>query len=181
MDKDIGLKFNDWEVIGHVVTVKKWRHRIFNQNKWMCRCKCGNIKAQLPVVVRNGDSRRCRQCCNKARQMKGIVPLAVLSKYKWQANRRQIKFNLTQKYLEKLLVKQDFKCAYTGEPIYFAHTVVEHGKGNSTASLDRINSKLGYEPGNVQWVHKEINKMKMDLQESRFLELCSKVTQWNLS
>lgn len=45
------------------------------------------------------------------------------------------------------------------------------------ASLDRIDSSQGYIKGNVQWVHKDINKMKFDLSQDRFLELCNIIVQ----
>lgn len=44
-----------------------------------------------------------------------------------------------------------------------------------TASLDRINSNLGYEPNNVQWVHKDINKMKLDYNQQYFINMCTYV------
>lgn len=42
---------------------------------------------------------------------------------------------------------------------------------SGTASLDRIDSTLPYEPGNVVWVHTDINYMKHCLTEERFYEL----------
>jgi len=45
----------------------------------------------------------------------------------------------------------------------------------STASLDRIDSNHGYINKNVQWIHKSINKMKMDMKEARFIELCTAI------
>lgn len=59
-------------------------------------------------------------------------------------------------------------CALSGLPISFS---------DRTASLDRINSKMGYEPGNVQWVHKYVNKMKLDHSEATFVELCRAVVR----
>lgn len=59
-------------------------------------------------------------------------------------------------------------CALSGLPISFA---------DRTASLDRINSAMGYEAGNVQWVHKHINKMKLDHPEATFVELCRAVVR----
>ena len=36
---------------------------------------------------------------------------------------------------------------------------------------------MGYEPGNVQWVHKHVNKMKLDHPEATFVELCRAVVR----
>jgi hypothetical protein len=64
-------------------------------------------------------------------------------------------------------------CALTGEPLTFKNL----NKGtDQTASLDRIDSSLGYVEGNVQWVHKDVNLMKNVLSQARFIELCSLVS-----
>jgi hypothetical protein len=44
-----------------------------------------------------------------------------------------------------------------------------------TASLDRIDSSKGYFKGNVQWIHKDLNVMKMDLTEEKFIDYCKLV------
>lgn len=48
-----------------------------------------------------------------------------------------------------------------------------------TASLDRINSSIGYTIDNVQWVHKKINMMKMDLSQEEFINYCRLVVKNN--
>ena len=48
-----------------------------------------------------------------------------------------------------------------------------------TASLDRIDSNLGYVKGNVQWVHKHINVMKNIFNQDMFIFLCNQVTKTN--
>lgn len=35
----------------------------------------------------------------------------------------------------------------------------------------------GYVDGNVQWVHKDVNFMKSDLEQSRFIDLCAKIVR----
>lgn len=52
-----------------------------------------------------------------------------------------------------------------------------HTKKESNASIDRIDSNLGYVRNNIQWVLKDINKMKNDFDQSHFIELCSKVSK----
>ena len=46
-----------------------------------------------------------------------------------------------------------------------------------TASLDRIDSTKGYSKDNIQWVHKDINCMKMDFSQQYFIDLCVKVAK----
>ena len=65
-------------------------------------------------------------------------------------------------------------------PIVFANSIEEHKNGYTTASLDRIDSSKGYTKSNIQWVHKDINKMKSDFSMLRFLELCYAVLNGRL-
>ena len=48
-----------------------------------------------------------------------------------------------------------------------------------TASIDRIDSKSGYIEGNIQWVHKFINSMKLDHTQEEFIKLCKAVVNHN--
>lgn len=53
-------------------------------------------------------------------------------------------------------------------------------KVNGNASLDRIDNTKGYVAGNIQWVHKAINLMKLDLVQKDFINWCKKVAENNL-
>ena len=44
-------------------------------------------------------------------------------------------------------------------------------------SLDRIDSKKGYVKGNVQWVHKTVNRLKMDLSEEELMYWCNLIVR----
>ncbi len=44
-----------------------------------------------------------------------------------------------------------------------------------TASLDRIDSTRGYSKDNIQWVHKMIQKIKIDVPQAAFVDWCQKV------
>ena len=85
--------------------------------------------------------------------------------------------NITIQEAWDLFLEQDRKCALTGLDIVFG----PRDKGGNTASLDRIDSTKGYIKGNVQWVHKDINRMKFDLNQERFIELCKKVTEYAIA
>jgi len=69
-----------------------------------------------------------------------------------------------------LFQKQNGKCALSGVEISLLKK-----SGVSTASLDRVDSSKGYIKGNVQWVHKDVNFMKYNFDESYFLDMCKKV------
>lgn len=96
----------------------------------------------------------------------------------FRANRRKLDFDITINYAWELFVKQDGKCAISGLPIQFWEKNSSNAdKKKQTASLDRIDSSKGYVVGNIQWVHKSINTIKMDLNQEEFIELCKIVTR----
>ena len=53
-------------------------------------------------------------------------------------------------------------------------------KSDGTASLDRIDSSKGYIEGNIQWVHKDINRMKGDSSDNDFIKLCKIISDFNV-
>lgn len=78
-----------------------------------------------------------------------------------------VELNIKIEYAWDLFIKQNRKCIFSGIELVF-------GKNNkdTTASLDRIDSSKGYIEGNVQWVHKIVNKMKNVLPDEEFIEWC---------
>lgn len=70
-----------------------------------------------------------------------------------------------------VLNQQGKKCALTGIDLIFEVTL-----GETTASLDRIDSKIGYTKDNIQWLHKKINLMKGTLSQEEFINFCKKVS-----
>lgn len=92
------------------------------------------------------------------------------------ANVRNLLFRINIKYIWRLFLKQDRKCALSGIELKFdSRQRIKDGN----ASLDRIDSSKGYIKGNVQWVHKDLNTMKMDLTEEEFLKYCVMVVKFN--
>lgn len=47
----------------------------------------------------------------------------------------------------------------------------------NTASLDRIDNSKGYEEGNIQWVHKDVNFMKRTYSQEYFIKLCTLISE----
>ena len=76
-----------------------------------------------------------------------------------------------------LFIKQNKKCALSGLDIEFSRKLKD---GTTTASLDRIDSSKGYIQNNVQWVHKDINRIKQNLDQEKFIELCKMVAKENI-
>ncbi len=91
------------------------------------------------------------------------------------ARRRGLAVEVDLAYLSALLEGQSFTCALSGVSIWAAKTEKQYR--HQTASLDRIDSSLGYVRGNLQWVHKDVNQMKMDLNQEYFIRMCKMIAE----
>jgi len=174
----IGRKFGFLTVVVKGPTQGKIR-------KWICKCDCGNSVSCTKQSLEVGTNMSCG--CFRAnhrgpahKNYKGIgdISLTFYNKIKHIADKRNIKFNISLNYLWELFKKQDGRCKISGLQIRLPLTQWEYAHGIKTASLDRINSAKGYIEGNVQWVHKDINMMKQGYEESYFLSLCQKISDY---
>jgi len=97
-----------------------------------------------------------------------------------KAQDRKLAFEIDMVFLNDLLEKQNFKCKLSGLPIKMCVGMSKNQwKELNTASLDRIDSSIGYVYDNVQWTYKEINMMKQSYSQERFIELCKNVAEHN--
>jgi hypothetical protein len=104
--------------------------------------------------------------------------------YKNGAANRSLEFNITIEEVWDVYEKQQRLCALTGVPITFNMELGElsrKGYQVKTASLDRIDSKQGYILGNIQWIHKDINKLKSNWPQDKFIEMCKAVTDYQVN
>lgn len=103
----------------------------------------------------------------------GEIPISHINAIKQNAIKRNIPFEIENEYLWELFLAQNKKCVLSGEDLTFTKKY-QHGRNETTASLDRIDSNKGYIKGNIQWVHKHINKMKSNKSDDEFLNWCRK-------
>ena len=111
---------------------------------------------------------QCKKCASDYQKIaREKQPLKyILRDAKQHAKVKNRVFTITLDDLCKVLLQQNNKCALTG---------IEFSNENKP-SLDRIDSNIGYTPENIQFVLKEVNIMKSNLDESKFIELCSLIT-----
>lgn len=87
------------------------------------------------------------------------------------AKRRNLEYELTVTDIYDQYNKQDGLCAYTGRELVTA-------PGHPfTASIDRVDSKLGYSPSNIALVGWWVNVMKNEYPLNEYVELCRLVTE----
>jgi hypothetical protein len=77
--------------------------------------------------------------------------------------------------MQKSLIKGPYICYKLLKKIIILNN---SNKKERTASLDRIDSSFGYIEGNVQWVHKDINIIKLDYDQDYFIKICSAVCNY---
>ncbi len=135
---------------------------------WNCQCKCDKIVEVRASSLRAQESTQCKECA--ASTLRPHVLNRHIAHAKSRAKKYKYSFNITLQYIEELLKKQQYKCAISGLTLKVAHYY--HDNQGTTASLDRIDSNKGYEVDNVQWVHKDINRMKSDFDNQYFIHTC---------
>ena len=180
-----GRRFGYLEVLRMEVTKNS------HGNEWRAICKCHLCGREdfecRPAAIKNpGKYKNYKSCgCDKSHfisqtgknsvNFKGYEEMNswYLSDAKRRSKKLNIPFNLNMRFLWKLYLKQNKKCALSGLDINFAGK--RNNITNGNISLDRIDSKKGYIKTNVQWVHKNVNLMKMYMEESVFLCLCKQI------
>jgi len=177
-NKYIGKKF------GKLLTLEpagydKHSHLIFK-----CLCDCGNIVCVKGYCLLDGNTKSCG--CSARRKGKDHPNFAgheEISSSLWHslchgATSRNLEFQITIEEIWQLFLKQNRKCALSGIKLQFAQTRKTYNQ--TTASLDRIDSTKGYAINNVQWVHKKINQIKMNMDQSEFIDWCQKITTYQI-
>jgi hypothetical protein len=158
---------------------------------WLCQCKLCNKKFEAKrkhLSSKHG----CPECMKQkmiqlSKSMKGKrschwkgtenISHSYFTSVKSGAKAREIEFKLRINDLEYLWRKQKGICAISKLPIMFSEKITAYGE--STASLDRIDSSKGYTKDNIQWVHKNVNRMKWDLSQEQLITLCKAIANAN--
>ena len=166
---------------------------------WEFKCDCGKTKnipghwVFRPKGIKSCGCLRHKTSC----QWKGCGDISgtywkniqKMAKQKSGSDKRwsrskDIEFAITIQDAWRQYLKQNSKCAISGVDIKLVRSYArvekeERSKYSQTASLDRIDSSKGYIKGNIQWVHKKINRMKMAMSEKEFLSWCKTICDYN--
>ncbi|KKK51225.1 hypothetical protein LCGC14_3117080 [marine sediment metagenome] len=158
--------------------IERFSHPNYKTTYYKCRCDCGEITE----VGRNkwGVTKTCNMRINhKGEESGSYCGYGQISLTHWNQIKRgtirksrTLEFFIDIKYAWHLYLEQNQCCALSGTKINLS----KNRDKEITASLDRIDSKKGYVKGNVQWVHKDLNIMKMNMTTQEFINWCKKVT-----
>lgn len=162
-----GDKFKSWTVIDGPVYNNSTAY-------YKVKCDCGTEAYKLPVELLYTDRDFCCEKCAHKKSMYGItirngrigdLTKTEYTRLKRSAESRNIQFEVTMEYLWNTFLKQNHICAITGD--YLPNI--------NGASLDRINSDLGYIENNIQWVTKQANLSKHIMSMNQLYDFCKKV------
>lgn len=156
-----GRKFGYITVLSHVSRLNRGAY-------WLCRCNCpcgGTLKEIRGSALRNREYVSCGK--HKDRGGYKEISQSYLSSIKKRAKNKGLSFEITPEYIWNLFLKQNKQCFLSGILIGFLN--------EQTASLDRIDSSKGYIVGNVQWLHKIVNRLKWSLGQKEFIMWCKLV------
>lgn len=138
------------------------------------RCKCKHCGTTNPDDFAEGRISVCKKCTHKINYEKIKSNIAQYLIYLTQYNNKKrekykgvsedkVEYDLTERYIEYLLKKQNNKCYYTGLDLDLSLK-----DKLRVPSVDRIDSNKGYIEGNVCICCAYVNKMKNDLNIEEF-------------
>jgi hypothetical protein len=160
---------------GKLLVIKR-APRIGAAIAWWCRCDCGRIIKVRGVMLRM----RTKSCgCTRIHPLPhGQAPLnRAYDRVSSMAIRHGHAWNITKAQFKSHVIQN---CHYCGtEPQY----LIENKYGNFRFSgLDRIDSSKEYTNKNVVACCSTCNRMKGNMSQARFFEICQTiVNRYNLS
>lgn len=156
-------------------TILDFSHFTTNNHSqyWKCKCSCGLERTIRAVSLVNQETSGCIACCRTKNDNSFPFKSWYISQIRFKAKERRIEFSVSNSHLFEIWNQQKGTCALSDLPIELGDRFISQ----QTASLDRIDSSKGYVEGNIQWLHKDINKMKLHHSQEYFIELCRKIVE----
>lgn len=165
----VGLRFGRLTVNKHAGKNK------YNSSIWECSCSCGTAKLVDRNCLAAGGIRSCG--CITTRRFYCGLPVRYFYQIEKGAISRGLSFSITPKFLWDLFLEQGGRCWFTNRELRFE--LCKRKLALQTASLDRLDPSKGYSEDNVKWVHKQVNRCKMDKTEAEFRDWCEKIAKNN--
>jgi len=160
---------------GKLVVVKESGRDSHGNVTWLCRCECGTEKVVGGDALRSSGTRSCGCATQKFRReayaqkrkltgSRGTGFRQLINYYKHDARRRGFRWGLSEDQFAELTQKN---CQYCGaHPTQVCRPDMTPWVYNG---VDRVDSTLGYEPGNTVPCCKTCNEMKLDRTVTEFL------------
>lgn len=184
LSNDIDNKFIE-VTFGSLTPIKRIGKDKYGHAKYLCACGCGNTVEIIGNSLETGNTLSCGCTSRKIGKEHGLwkgyeeISTVYFSRIQRGAKDRGFDFNVTIEQIWQKFIEQERRCALSGVKIMFAPT--NKTRHLQTASLDRIDSNLGYEFDNIQWVHKHLNTMKWKISNQDFIDWCIEVANFQNS
>ena len=174
------------EIYGKLKVISEHSKTRNGHYRYTCLCECGNYTNVLLTHLRQNNTKSCG--CDKPigkthSMWEGIGEISgnfwynhIVRNAKGEKKRKVLELSITKEYIWELFLKQDRKCKLSGLELKFP---ISNKDRNYNASLDRIDSSLGYIENNVQWIHKDINMMKRIYNNEYFINMCKLIAENN--
>ncbi len=170
---EIGAKYGDRTIVSNEV-----RKTISGNSKFLCRCICGSVDWVSGYYLLKGSALKCRSCFYKriSTLMKGKPTklqagrsgfVKVLNRYKGQARRRGLNWELTEDRSMQLFLDNCFYC--NNSPSYVCKPHNGRPEGHFTYNgIDRLDNLTGYAEYNVVTCCKLCNWAKGQMSVDEF-------------
>lgn len=167
---NIGDKFKSWIVIDGPITNQ---HQCLLWKVQCEKCKQSEKWVQGNELMNSEKGFQCQKCAAIERGNKqaisngkhGDLTLTQFARMQRSAEKRNLEFKISIKDLWELFIFQNQICAITGDYI----------SSIEDASLDRIDSSIGYIKNNIQWVTYQANVSKHIMSMNELYNFCTKV------
>lgn len=158
----IGKRFSKLVVIGKGEGTVLGANSILNYT-WICKCDCGSTRELTTNALSSGNTKSCG-CTGVEKNVTRIKSKAGLyakvRHMRGKAEDRGIKWSLLEEQALETIVGN---CEYCGTPPQRVHTTGQRYHG-----IDRVDSSLPYEIGNVVPCCKNCNFAKNDMSLNEF-------------
>lgn len=141
-------------------------------HEWKLECKRHWIHNEFRIIT-DKLSPICILCSreNSRRNDRKYWFRNIVRHCKNRALSNNMDFNIDEEFIISTLEKQENRCAISKIEFNFDKNDLLY-----TPSIDRIDSSKWYIKDNVQILCRIVNRMKTDLKQTEFLEICNKIT-----
>lgn len=164
IDSDKGYIENNIQIVHKDINRMKWsipQEEFIEWSKLIVDNQ-GKIYSPTDITIEKRDEK-------KGWKGYGNISGRYWNQLRQNAQDRGITFDIDIKETWELFLSQQGRCKLSGYPLCFQHAG-EQNFCNQTASLDRIDPSIAYFQNNIQWVHKNVNKIKWKLSNDCFIE-----------
>lgn len=152
-----------------------------NKKYWWKCLSCKKSRKQTVKSITRNKTNFCRKCWGISCQTEQPIAQEYWRRVTRDARKRNIPFRITVSEAYKIFLKQEKKCALTGDNLILFSNSYKYLQSraciDNLASLDRIDSSKSYNKNNIQWVRKDVNLLKRNLSDEDLIILCKKIAK----